>query len=92
MLHDRDGIFGKWLPLILEEFGAKSIKTEPQSPSQTSYYFPMAIITWAIQDAGAVLSSSTPLILTLITFEQVATTGKSLGLAEGLVSCLNWFL
>ena len=37
MLHDRDGIFGKWLPLILEEFGAKSIKTESQSPWQNGF-------------------------------------------------------
>lgn len=32
MVHDRDGIFGHWLPDILEEFGCQSVKTPPRSP------------------------------------------------------------
>lgn len=32
MVHDRDGIYGNWLPEILQEFGCQSLRTPPQSP------------------------------------------------------------
>ena len=34
ILHDRDGIYGQWLPGVLEEFGSKSIQTQVRSPWQ----------------------------------------------------------
>ena len=37
MVHDRDGIYGKWLPDILTEFEMKSIKTRPRCPWQNAY-------------------------------------------------------
>jgi putative transposase len=37
MVHDRDGIFGHWLPKVLREFGCKSIKTPPRSPWQNPF-------------------------------------------------------
>ena len=37
IVHDRDGIYGKWLPHILKEFGALSVKTHPHCPWQNSY-------------------------------------------------------
>ena len=32
MVHDRDGIFGHWLPGALAKFGCESFKTPPRSP------------------------------------------------------------
>ena len=32
IVHDRDGIYGHWLPDILEEFDCISVKTPPRSP------------------------------------------------------------
>ena len=32
VLHDRDGIYGHWLPKVLLEFGAASVKTPPRCP------------------------------------------------------------
>ena len=32
LLHDRDGVYGSWLPDILKEFGSNSLKTAPRSP------------------------------------------------------------
>ena len=37
MLHDRDGIYGQWLPEILREFETKSIRTQPRSPWQNPF-------------------------------------------------------
>jgi hypothetical protein len=37
MVHDRDGIYGKWLPDILSEFEMRSIKTRPKSPWENPY-------------------------------------------------------
>jgi len=37
IVHDRDGIYGKWLPHVLKEFGALSVKTQPHCPWQNSY-------------------------------------------------------
>jgi hypothetical protein len=37
ILHDRDGIYGKWLPLVLEEFCSKSIRTQVRSPWQNGF-------------------------------------------------------
>jgi hypothetical protein len=37
MIHDRDGIYGRWLPKILLEFGMKSIRTQVRSPWQNCY-------------------------------------------------------
>ena len=37
MVHDRDGIYGKWLPDILTEFEIKSIKMRPRCPWQNAY-------------------------------------------------------
>jgi hypothetical protein len=32
MVHDRDGIYGNWLPNILKNYGCLSFKTPPRSP------------------------------------------------------------
>ena len=32
MIHDRDGIYGNWLPKILRQHGCLSCKTPPRSP------------------------------------------------------------
>ena len=37
MVHDRDGIYGHWLPDILLEFACQSIKTPPRSPWHNSF-------------------------------------------------------
>ena len=37
MVHDRDGIYGHWLPEILQEFGCKSVKTRPRSPWENPF-------------------------------------------------------
>ena len=37
MVHDRDGIFGHWLPDVLETFGCQSIKTPPRSPWENPF-------------------------------------------------------
>ncbi len=37
MVHDRDGIYGKWLPEILQEFGCESLKTSPRSPWENPF-------------------------------------------------------
>jgi len=37
MVHDRDGIFGQWLPGVLAKFGCKSFKTSPRSPWENPF-------------------------------------------------------
>jgi putative transposase len=37
MVHDRDGIYGKWLPSVLKEFEIKSVKTRPKSPWENPF-------------------------------------------------------
>lgn len=37
MVHDRDGIFGHWLPKVLEEFDCESFKTPPRCPWENSF-------------------------------------------------------
>jgi putative transposase len=37
MVHDRDGIYGKWLPRVLREFEIKSVKTRPKSPWENPF-------------------------------------------------------
>ena len=37
MVHDRDGIFGHWLPGELAKFGCESFKTPPRSPWETPF-------------------------------------------------------
>ena len=32
MVHDRDGIYGKWLPEALMQYGCRSVKTPPRAP------------------------------------------------------------
>jgi hypothetical protein len=32
LVHDRDGIYGNWLPNILKNYGCLSLKTPPKSP------------------------------------------------------------
>jgi len=37
MVHDRDGIYGNWLPEILREFGCQSLRTPPRSPWENPF-------------------------------------------------------
>ena len=37
MVHDRDGVYGKWLPDLLKEFDCKSVKTTPRSPWENPF-------------------------------------------------------
>ncbi len=37
MVHDRDGIFGHWLPRVLKTFGCQSFKTPPRSPWENPF-------------------------------------------------------
>ena len=37
MVHDRDGIYGHWLPYILKEFDCESVKTPPRSPWENPF-------------------------------------------------------
>ncbi len=37
MVHDRDGIYGHWLPEILKEFGCNSLMTSPRSPWENPF-------------------------------------------------------
>lgn len=37
MVHDRDGIYGQWLPGVLEKFGCESFRTPPRSPWENPF-------------------------------------------------------
>ena len=37
MIHDRDGVYGQWLPNVLMQFGCTSFKTSPKSPWENPY-------------------------------------------------------
>ena len=37
MVHDRDGVYGQWLPDLLKEFECKSVKTPPRCPWENPF-------------------------------------------------------